>query len=109
MDHAALHSFIPVYLEAGLTRFGRKFNVLQNKLLTRTADNGRVRGIKMNPGSQREDSHGDVSTIFCLHSTEPSVVPSVHAFLFPLILLSHLDSATGVIALPSPSDLSHPD
>lgn len=51
MDHVALHCFIPVYLETDLTRFGRKFNVLQNKLLTLTADNGRVRGMKMNAGA----------------------------------------------------------
>jgi hypothetical protein len=57
--------------------------MLQNKLLTRTADNGRVRGIKMNPGSQREDSLGDVSTIFCLHSTEPSVERSAYISVCP--------------------------
>lgn len=63
MDNVAFHLFSPVYLRAGLTRSGRKFNVLQNKLLTHTADNGRVRGIKTNPVSQREDSHGDVSIL----------------------------------------------
>jgi hypothetical protein len=63
VDIVALHPFIPVYLGAGITRSGRKFNVLQNKLLTHTADNGRVRGIKTNPVNQREDSLGDVSIL----------------------------------------------
>lgn len=91
MDHAAQHLFIPVYLETDLMRFGRQFTVLQNKLLTLTADNGRVRGIKMNAGSQGEDSLDDVSTAFCSHSTEPSVLLSVRTSLFPLILPFHLD------------------
>jgi hypothetical protein len=59
----ALHLFIPVYLETGLTRFGRKFNGLKNKLLTHTVVHGRVRGIKINPGSECEDSLGDISAL----------------------------------------------
>jgi hypothetical protein len=65
-----------------------KFNVLQNKLLTRTADNGRVSGIKMNPGSQRGDSLGDVSTTFCFQSTEPSVKRSACRSFCPRFFVS---------------------
>jgi hypothetical protein len=106
VDHVALHLFIPVCLEIGLTRFGRKFNVLHNKSLARNADNGRVRGIKMNPGSQREDSLGDVSILqkhnfsaYIVRSPlwkELLVVLSVHAlFLSPLIIFFPFGLSTG--------------
>jgi hypothetical protein len=97
VDNVALHLFIPVYLKAGLTRFARKFNVLQNKLLTHTADNGRVRGIKNEscepvwrlPWWRQHTAEAQ----FCaglIRSPpwkEGHAVQSVHTFLSLLILL----------------------